>query len=92
MFQDVETYCTDGTRKSLETVKLARFNGFRLHKACAALHSESMLAIGLTLKDKSESLKVLQKQTEKIIGESESDLCDADFQPDLLSAARKRLG
>ena len=61
-------------------------------KACGALHAESMLTIGLTLKDKSESLMVLQKQTEKIIGESESDLCDADFQPDLLSAARKRLG
>ena len=61
-------------------------------KACGALHAESMLTIGLTLKDESDSLQVLQKQTEKIIGESESDLCDADFQPDLLSAARKRLG
>ena len=50
-------------------------------KACGALHAESMLTIGLTLKDESESLKVLQKQTEKIIVESESDLCDADFQP-----------
>ena len=92
MFQDMETYGTDGTKKSLDTVKIARFNAFQIQKACAALHAESMLTIGLTLKDKSESLKVLQKQTEKIIGESDSDLCDADFQPDLLSAARKRLG
>ena len=81
-----------GPKIHMKKVKMARFNAFQLHKACATLHAESMITIGLTLKDKHESLKVLAKQTEKIIGESETDLNDADFQADLLSEARKRLG
>ena len=88
----MEHHCTAGTKAALESVRVTRFNALKLHKACLALHIESMITIGLTLKDRAESLKVLQKQSEKIIGETDDDLCDADFQPDLLSACRKRLG
>ena len=91
-FQGLENHCTAGTKAALESIRVTRFNALKLHKACLALHIESMITIGLTLKDKGESLKVLQKQNEKIIGETEDDLCDADFQADLLSSCRKRLG
>ena len=82
---------SEGTRSALESLNVERFSCANLRKACAALHCETMMVIGLQIKDKHNKHKVLKKQLDKLIAETAEDLSDADFEPMLLAEARETL-